>query len=313
MLQPFMLEPTYREYVWGGKRLRPDAEITAEAWIVYEMNKVSGGPYAGKTLAEVAEVEGEALLGSRVVAQTGTRFPLLIKLLDCAAWLSLQVHPNDEQAEELEGPGNFGKTEAWYVVEADNGAQLLGGLKKGVTAKDMETSLRKGEILSLTQRHDVQTGDAIFIPAGMIHALGPGLLIYEVQQTSDTTYRVYDWDRPMTAERQLHIKQAAKVLNPDLHGELISKPEQTFEGIKRLISSQYFVLDLIVGQSRVIENEPRPGSFSTITVLDGRARILGTGWEFTLKQFETLVVPAIWDAFQIEVIGQVRALRSAVL
>jgi mannose-6-phosphate isomerase len=313
MLQPFMLEPIFRDYVWGGKRLRPDAEITAEAWIVYEENRVSGGPYAGKTLAQVADVEREALLGTSVVAQTGIRFPLLIKLLDCADWLSLQVHPNNEQAKELEGPGNFGKTEAWYVVEADDGAQLLAGLKEGVKAKDMETSLRKGQILSLTQQHDVQTGDAIFIPAGMIHALGPGLLIYEVQQTSNTTYRVYDWDRPMTAGRQLHIEQAAKVLNPELCGELIAKPERDFEGTKRLISSQYFVLDLIAGQDHLIENEPQPDSFSTITVLDGRARIIGPLWEFTLNQFETLVIPAIWDRFKIELIGQVRALRSAAL
>jgi mannose-6-phosphate isomerase len=122
MLNPFKLTPTYRDYVWGGKRLRPEAEITAEAWVVYEEDRVADGPYVGKTLAEVAELEGEALLGRKAVALTGKRFPLLIKLLDCAAWLSLQVHPNDEQAERLEGPGFFGKTEAWYVIEAEKGS-----------------------------------------------------------------------------------------------------------------------------------------------------------------------------------------------
>jgi len=311
MLQPFMLEPSYRDYVWGGNRLRPNVEKTAEAWIVYEGNKVANGVYAGKTLAEVTAKEGETLLGSKVFAQTGSRFPLLIKLLDCADWLSLQVHPNDDQAEQLEGSGHFGKTEAWYVVEADDGAQLLGGLIEGVSPADIKTGLQKGQILSLTQRHDVQTGDSIFIPAGMIHALGPGLLIYEVQQTSDITYRVYDWDRPMTAGRKLHIDQAAVVLNPELRGELLPGSPRDFEGTEKLIASTYFRLDLIVGKTGVIDLEPLEGSFSAITILDGHVKISGPGWQFELTRFETLVIPAIWRTIQIELKGQVRALRSA--
>ena len=151
MLYPFKLTPTYRDYVWGGKRLRPQADITAEAWVVYEEDQVADGPYAGKTLAEVAEMEGEALLGSQAVALTGKRFPLLIKLLDCARWLSLQVHPNDEQAERLEGPGFFGKTEAWYVVEAEEGAQLISGFRPGVTREDIHNAVGKKAILDLVE------------------------------------------------------------------------------------------------------------------------------------------------------------------
>lgn len=320
MLKPFMLEPTYRDYVWGGNRLRPDIEVTAEAWIVYENNIVSGKVgsidsepiYAGKTLAEVVKIEGEQLVGSKAFSQTGYRFPLLIKLLDCADWLSLQVHPNDNQAEQLEGPGHYGKTEAWFIVEADEGAQLLGGLTEGVTPDKMRAALHEGEILSLTKRHDVQAGDSIFIPAGLIHALGPGLLIYEVQQTSDITYRVYDWGRPITDRRQLHIAQAETVVNPELKGELIPGPPQGFDGSKKLVASQYFTLDLIIGKPGLIDLEPRKGSFSAVTVLDGHLKIRGTGWEFDLTRFETLVIPAIWQAFQVESSSPMRALRSAV-
>ncbi|MCJ7701983.1 MAG: hypothetical protein MUO62_10390, partial [Anaerolineales bacterium] len=129
MLFPFRLKPSYREYIWGGNRLRPNLGKTAEAWIVYEGNEITDGPYAGTRLGEVAEKNPIDLLGPRILAQSGSRFPLLIKLLDCADWLSLQVHPNNEQAEKLEGPGHLGKTEAWYVVEADEGAQLLGGFR----------------------------------------------------------------------------------------------------------------------------------------------------------------------------------------
>ena len=311
MIQPFMLEPTYREYVWGGKRLRPHAEKTAEAWVVYEDNLAVNGTYAGKTLAEIAKKEREALLGRKVLAQTGFRFPLLIKLLDCADWLSLQVHPNDAQAEQLEGPGHFGKTEAWYVVEADQGAQLLGGLVEGVKYSALKAALQTGKILSLTECHDVQTGDYIFIPAGLIHALGPGLLIYEVQQTSDITYRVYDWERPMTAGRKLHLDQAAVALNPELKGELRHGPPPDFKGVRELLNSTYFRMDLITGKSGVIDLMPRVDSFSTITVLDGHIEIRGTDWRYELKQFETLVIPAIWQEIQLELYGQARALRSA--
>jgi mannose-6-phosphate isomerase len=311
MLQPFTLEPTYRDYVWGGKRLRPNAETTAEAWIVYEGNRVLDGVYTGNTLAEVAKKEAETLLGTKVVAHTGKRFPLLIKLLDCAEWLSLQVHPNNEQAENLEGAGHFGKTEAWYVVEANEGAQLLGGLKEGLKSAEIKAALHDGNILSITNHHDVKSGDAIFIPAGMIHALGPGLLIYEVQQTSDTTYRVYDWDRPMTAGRKLHLDKAAEVLNPELKGRLIPGPTHDFEGIRELITSPYFSLDLIIGNRERIDLSPRTGSFSAITVLDGQLQIYGEGWERSLTRFETLVIPAVWEAIRIEVNGPTRALRSA--
>ena len=221
MLYPFKLNPTYRDYVWGGKRLRPQADITAEAWVVYEEDTVAGGPYAGRTLAEVAELEGEALLGSRPVALTGKRFPLLIKLLDCARWLSLQVHPNDEQAERLAGPGFFGKTEAWYVVDAQPGAQLISGFRPGVTRQAIHNAVGKKAILDIVETRNVKAGDTIFIAPGTIHALGAGLLIYEVQQSSDLTYRVYDWDRPVTGTRKLHIEESMVVLDPDAAGNVL--------------------------------------------------------------------------------------------
>ncbi len=312
MLRPFKLEPHYREYVWGGNRLRPDVGRTAEAWIVYEENKIINGPFAGSTLAQAADDNTAALLGDKVVKKSGTRFPLLIKLLDCADWLSLQVHPNDEQANQLEGPGHLGKTEAWYVVEADEGAQLLGGFRPGVTPDDVRTALYEGGILDLVQRHDVQTGDAIFIPAGLIHALGPGSLIYEVQQTSDITYRVYDWDRPMTAGRKLHLDQAAIALNPNLEGNLISGSKFADKKKANLVTSEYFSLDLIVGNSETMDFDTRGESFSAFTVLDGDVFISGNGWQFDLGRFETLLVPAICGKYDVELVGSVRALNAFV-
>jgi len=238
MLIPFKLTPIFKEYVWGGKKLRPEAEITAEAWIVHEENIVADGPYMGKTLAKVVDLEGTALLGSQVVKFKGRRFPLLIKLLDCADWLSLQVHPNNEQAKKLAGPTQNGKTEAWYVIDAEEDAQLISGLKPNVTRQDIQAAAGKKEILDLVERRSVKTGDSIFIAPGTIHALGPGLLIYEVQQNSDITYRVYDWDRPMDGTRKLHIDESIEVLNPNERGTV--KPIREGQHNGRFICGYYF-------------------------------------------------------------------------
>jgi mannose-6-phosphate isomerase len=279
---------------------------------VYEGNRIAEGPYADASLAEVVEKMPPELLGKKVLQQSGARFPLLIKLLDCADWLSLQVHPNDEQAKQLEGPDHFGKTEAWFVVEADDDAQLLGGFRAGVASSEIAVSLEKGGILDLVQRHDVRTGDAIFIPAGLIHALGPGLLVYEVQQTSDITYRVYDWDRPLTAGRKLHLDQARVALNPDLEGQLISG--SSFEGKPRagLVSCDYFSLELISGEEAAADFDTQGESFSVLTVLDGKALIHGDGWQSEVGRFESLLVPAACGEHRLEILETARVLRAFV-
>jgi mannose-6-phosphate isomerase len=319
MLQPFKLEPTYRDYVWGGTRLRPGDsltaghDVTAEAWVVYEGNTILNGPYAGRTLSEAAGAEGAALLGGKSVAQTGVRFPLLIKLLDCAQWLSLQVHPNDEQAEQLEGQGHFGKTEAWYVVEADEGAKLLSGFRAGVTQNEIQKAVGTKAILDLVEHRDVKPGDTLFMSPGTIHALGPGLLIYEVQQTSDLTYRVYDWDRPMMGRRVLHIDQAIQTLNPDARGEV--QPGNLDTRITRrenLLSCDYFSLDLIAGQSGFLAVDNGGKTFSALTVLEGQVVVQGEDWDLVLNKFETCLVPANANRYSIKLSKPVRALLAYV-
>jgi mannose-6-phosphate isomerase len=304
MITPFKLEPAYRDYVWGGRRLRPGTERTAEAWVVHEGNRISDGPWSGLTLAEAAEKEPQALLGSRPLAQSGQRFPLLIKLLDCAQWLSLQVHPDDAQAKKLEGAGHFGKTEAWYIIEADDNAQLISGFRPGVTGEMVEEALRGGTILDLVERRAVRSGDLIFISAGTIHALGPGLLLYEVQQTSDITYRVYDWDRKPTPGRSLHIEQAVAVLDPDKTGEFIPAGTEN-----NLAASEYFMLEKI-SASEPVEINLQGQSFSLLTVVDGQARAVGAGWEFELARFETLVMPAACSNYIVKMDANSSALHA---
>jgi len=311
--QPLQLLPEYRDYVWGGARLRPEIVPTAEAWVVYEGDRIATGPLAGKTLGELAAERGAELLGSRAFAKTGTRFPLLVKILDCAQWLSLQVHPNDEQAIALEGPGHFGKTEAWHVLEAAPAATLIAGMKPGTTAETLETVMRNGTIVEQAQSIPVKAGDTIFMPAGTIHALGPGLLVYEVQQTSDWTYRVYDWGRPETPTRKLHIDKSLAVSRPDASASALPLPTLTDGKPSLLCACPYFKLETLYAEKQPIQLDTQGESFHAITVLEGTARLVTPGGEVTLKHFETAVVPAACGAYRVEPVTAFRALRTGVV
>jgi mannose-6-phosphate isomerase len=311
MNQPFQLIPEYRDYVWGGDQLRPGFSPTAELWAVYENDRVASGPQAGRTLAELAAEQGELLLGQRVIRQTGRRFPLLIKLLDCAQWLSLQVHPNDEQALSLEGPGFFGKTEAWHVLAASPEAQLIAGMIPAVSAEALSTAIGDGTILTLSQYQDVQTGDTLFIQPGTIHALGPGLLIYEVQQSSDLTYRVYDWGRPQTGQRKLHIEKSLAVTNPQATAHVVSLPV-LMEERRVLAQCSYFTLEILAGETHPLTLDTAGQTFHTITIIEGQAQITTDQGRQTLNRFETILVPAACAAYQIEPLGKFRALKASV-
>jgi mannose-6-phosphate isomerase len=305
------LIPEYRDYVWGGARLKPGASPIAEAWVVYENDLIESGPYAARTLGEAAAEQGAALLGGRTYQHTGLRFPLLIKLLDCAAWLSLQVHPNDQQAQALEGAGQFGKTEAWYFLDAATGAEMLCGLSPGTTPEQLAQAIRTGKLLNLTRRIPVTKGDSIFISPGTIHALGPGLLVYEVQQTSDITYRVYDWDRPATPQRPLHIEKSIAVANPAAVAECQPQPPLTDGSQHTLIACDYFTLELLATKTKPLHLDTRAESFHALTVLDGQALIAGEGWQQTLNRFETSLVPAACGSYTIHPRGDLTLLKAS--
>jgi mannose-6-phosphate isomerase len=309
---PFSLAPEYRDYVWGGSRLRPEVVPTAEAWIVFAGNRVASGLYAGRTLSDLAETFGVDLLGTRAVAQTGNRFPVLVKILDCAQWLSLQVHPNDEQAEKLEGKGFFGKTEAWHVLENEPDAKLIAGMKPNITDETLADSIKNGTILDTVQSIEVEAGDTLFMSPGTIHALGPGMLIYEIQQTSDITYRVYDWGRPQTETRKLHIDKALEVSNPNATTSVLSAPQVNDGEVKTLTQCQYFQLDTILVEKKTAALDTLGESFHALTLLDGQSQVTAGGESFILNKFETLLIPAICGAYQVNPIKKSCLLKASV-
>ncbi len=292
-MDPFHLIPQYREYVWGGRRLRPHHALqTAEAWIVYEENLIESGPHQGMTLAQAAEEFGQRLLGSRAIARTGSRFPLLIKILDCAEWLSLQVHPDDRQARDLAGEGHFGKTEAWHVLQAQAGAQLIAGLKPGAGGSKLKEAVLSGAVIDLVQFMDVQAGDTLLMLPGTVHALGPGLLMYEVQQTSDLTYRVYDWDRPQTPERGLHLHESLQVVAEERQCRVKPLPNIGDGRTAVLCQSEYFHLRRLYSKLKPIEFDTKGESFHALTAIQGEGVVAVSGKEYQLSPFDTLVVPA---------------------
>lgn len=305
------LVPDYRERVWGGQRLRPGSQPPiGEAWIVYEGNRIASGAWAGRTLAEVAAEQGAALLGEAVFRRTGARFPVLIKLLDCADWLSVQVHPNDEQAVALEGPGQFGKTEAWHILSAEPEARLIAGVRPGAEPTAIARAIRAGSILEWVQYHPVRAGDTVFMPAGTLHALGPGLLLYEVQQTSDITYRVFDWNRPASAGRALHIEQSVAVTDATATGQPSALPALRADDQCALVQCNYFTLDLIVGRDEAVSLDTGGQSFQALTVIEGRAVVVCGAEAVTLQRFETVIVPAAGGASQLRPNGACRVLRA---
>lgn len=247
--------PIFRRYLWGGRRLAtmlgralPPGDDYAESWEIVDhgadQSVVRAGSLAGRTLHELVRECGAALLGRDAPRPS---FPLLMKLLDCNRTLSVQVHPNDAQAAQLDPP-DLGKTEAWVVLAAEPASKIYAGLKPGVTRDDLAAALARGECEALLHEFEPAAGDCVFIPAGTVHALGAGLVVAEIQQASDTTFRLFDWNR-VDADgkpRPLHIAESLAVIDYQRGPVAPQTPQATgMPGRERLAACDKFVLDRV--------------------------------------------------------------------
>lgn len=308
----FLLEPEFRERVWGGRRLRASDPPTGEAWIAYGASRVLNGPNRGRTLDEVLAADGLSLLGTNATpGRDSRRFPLLAKLLDCADWLSLQVHPNDEQARRLAGPDELGKTEAWYFIQTDPGAKILLGVAPGTGRDELVRAIRAGSAVDVASEIPVSAGEAVLIPAGTLHALGPGLFLYELQESSDITYRVYDWGRPETPKRRLHIEELVEVALPV--GPLDrAVPRVTGEtGTALAIASEYFQFELAGIGPEPLLGTTAGRTFHIITVVRGKVELSVGGETAHIEPFETALVAGAAGAYTIRSVeGPATLLRA---
>lgn len=309
----FLLEPQYRERVWGGQRLKAADPPVGEAWVAFEESRVVGGGHAGRTVAELSSELGEHLLGREVFRAHGSRFPLLVKLLDCADWLSVQVHPNDEQAARLVGPGALGKSEAWHFIEAEPGATIYAGIKQGTSEAELETAIRQGRVLEVAEQLEVKAGETVYIPAGTLHALGPGLLLYEVQQSSDTTYRVYDWGRPDSAGRHLHVEESVAVTDPRKGATVLPALELKGTAAARALVCFYFDLKVVSLGEESLDQNTGSESFHVLTVTEGNVELSCADETIRLDRYGTALVAGGAGAYRLRAEGGgARLLRSSV-
>ncbi len=308
-LYPLKLRPALHTKIWGGRRLNtlmgkllPSSELYGESWELHDTATIANGGLRGTCLGDLAQELGAELLGSGNDPEDG--FPLLAKLIDATEWLSIQAHPNDEQAQELEGDPR-GKSEAWVVLHAEAGAKLVIGLRTGMTREGMAEAIRRNRLEELLVYVEVKAGDVLFIPANTIHALGPGLLIYEIQQSSDVTYRLYDWGRLGLdgQPRELHIDKGLQVAN------LESLPRVQQPKNDLLVDCEYFRAwrHKLTKRGLAIETN---GRFQSLTCIAGICLVEVPGHEaIELSLGETGLIPACFDSFSIRGAGTI--LRSS--
>ncbi len=316
-LYPLLMHPALHPKPWGGRRLEtvlhkslPTDEPYGESWELHDTATIANGPLAGRTIGDVLREYGHELVGPDNDPSIG--FPLLAKFLDAAEWLSIQVHPNDEQAYELEGEPR-GKSEAWYVLAADPDAQLIMGVQPGTPPETLAQAILDNTLEQLLIYTNVQPGDVLPVTPGTIHALGPGLLIYEIQQSSDLTYRLYDWGRMGLdgKPRPLHIEKSLTVANLD-----------TLPPIKHTAGNQMPVVDIVQSEyfsTLLHQMNPRNGTrisldtqgrqFHTLTCIEGQATIEAGVERLDIQTGQTALIPACQGRYTLS--GTARVLRSS--
>lgn len=293
---PVKLSPVFKDYLWGGIRLKQefgkqsDLDRVAESWELSAhkdgQSIIADGPHQGLTLTAYLDAVGKGVLGT--CCEKYDYFPLLIKLIDAKGDLSVQVHPSDEYA--LAHEGEYGKTEMWYVLDCDEGASLYYGFTRDVSRAEYEQAIKEGRLTEILNRVDVKRGDVFFIPAGTVHAIGAGILICEIQQNSNTTYRVFDYNRRDKDGnlRPLHVEKALEVSDlrkspalPDIgDGADVLLAECRYFSVRRLRVDGEAVL--------------RAGSdsFIALTVTEGEGRLIHEGGETSFVKGESLFIPA---------------------
>ena len=302
-LPPLQFEPNLREYLWGGRRLAEfgkrlgAGDHYAESWEIVDhgadQSAVAAGPLEGSTLRELVLRHGKELFGRNYPQN---QFPLLFKFLDCQRTLSVQVHPNDAQAAKL-APPDLGKTEAWVVLEAEPGSRLYAGLKSGIDRGALQQHLSSGKCEDCLHQLVPHKGDCVFIEAGTVHALGAGLLIAEIQQASDTTYRLFDWNREDRdgKPRTLHVEESLDTIDYT-RGPIEPQRPQAIDQphVERLVASEKFILDRWqLDTDQQLANDDR---FHILAVIEGRLTVSAEDTRHELKRGDTLLVPACCPA-----------------
>ena len=303
-------DPILKEKIWGGQKLKQlfhknsPSSKTGESWEISDVEGndsiISNGHYKGKSIKWLLEEFGSSFVGKKVFEKFGTKFPLLIKFIDAAEALSVQLHPNDKIAKEKHN--SFGKTEMWYILHADQDAEVIMGFKNKITKTEYQELVETNTLVDSLNREKVKKGDAFIINPGFVHAIGAGVLLAEIQQTSDITYRIYDWDRVTDSgeKRELHTDLALDAIDLSHKGDFRIKYEERKNESSKLFHNQYFKTNIIELDSEITRDYSDKDSFVILMGVEGKSIVKTDGNQEVLHQGETMLVPACISKISIE-------------
>ena len=303
-LYPLLFEPNLHTVVWGGKRLRPykglapTDEPIGESWEVSAIpssaSVIANGELKGRSIIDVIDAAPEDILGKSVAEKNGGKLPLLIKFIDAKRDLSIQVHPNDEMARRVHGKS--GKTEMWYIIDAEPGSYLYAGFQKEITKEEYKRRVADGTITQVLAKHEVKSGDVFYLPAGRVHAICSGILLAEIQQSSDLTYRIFDYNRPGLdgKPRELHTELAAEALDFKVADDYRTVYEEDNDRANHVIDSEYFSVRVVELSETFHRNLIKYDSFIITMCIKGdcRIKIRQTGDEIVLREGNSCLIPA---------------------
>ncbi|MEM6844920.1 MAG: type I phosphomannose isomerase catalytic subunit [Bacteroidota bacterium] len=302
-LYPLKFRTIYKDKIWGGEKIKtvlgkdfaplPNCGETWEiSGVTGNISEVAEGALAGKNLQEVLATYQGKLVGEQVYQKYGDEFPLLIKFIDANDDLSIQVHPDDELAQQRHN--SFGKTEMWYIMQADEEAQLTVGFNQPMSREKYLDAFEDGKLMSILNEEDVQAGDVYFLPAGRVHSIGKGILLAEIQQTSDVTYRIYDFDRrdDKGNTRELHVEQALDAIDYQEYDEYKTLYEKRENEVVDVVEAPYFVTSRLQFTENTSRDYADRDSFTIYVCVDGKAAIYSDGKSYPIKKGEACLLPA---------------------
>ena len=302
-LYPLKFKPIFKDKIWGGDKIKTlfDKDFSplpncGESWelsgVEDNLSVVSNGFLEGNTLEEVIEVYMAEIVGEKVFDKFGLLFPILVKIIDSNHWLSIQVHPDDKLA--MKRYKQNGKSEMWYILQADKDAELISGFNQKVDEKKYLEYFNSGKLQELLNFEKVKEGDVFYMPAGRIHALGPGVCLAEIQQTSDITYRIYDWDRvdEKGISRELHVEQALAAIDFNVYDNYKTDGKPIINTAKNLVKNPHFTTNIIAIDKAIERDYYKLDSFAILLCTEGKFTIEYEGGKESVVKGETVLIPA---------------------
>ena len=308
--EPLKFIPILKEKIWGGEKLnkllkkKSDKNNIGESWeisdVENEMSIVANGKLKGKSIQNIIEQYKGKLVGEKVYQNFGSKFPLLIKFIDAKEALSIQLHPNDKLAKKRHN--SFGKTEMWYVMQADKNANLIVGFKEEVNSETYKKHLQEKTLLKILNSELVEKGDVFFIPTGRVHAIGAGVLLAEIQQTSDITYRIYDWDRKDDEGnyRELHTENALEALDFEVKSSYKTSYKVGVNKKSTIVKCPFFTTNIIIVDGEININHTNKDSFIIYMCVSGNVIFANNNFELELNYGETILIPNSLNHFEIK-------------